>query len=217
MIKKITAGVLAGTLLALHLTGCSPLSVRVQEEVVSSEGAVNYVARLPEQYFISYEVAKENGVVETISKAVDAEGNVYYKDGEEYLFIKDGNNYVLYQWENGEPTEQKDKKYQSGYIDELTEDFDEYVQKSNLNTGGISEYIGEGVVAGRNCNLYSISVKVINFEQKYQFAVDQETYACLEWESEKNISGYEEAGDESFCCVRFDTEQMNLREAFLEN
>ena len=96
MIKKITAGVLAGTLLALHLTGCSPLSVRVQEEVVSSEEAVNYVARLPEQYFISYEVAKENGVVETISKAVDAEGNVYYKDGEENFFRLCHNKWLIF-------------------------------------------------------------------------------------------------------------------------
>lgn len=44
---------------------------------------------------------------------------------------------------------------------------------------------GEDEVAGRKCNVYGIAVKVVNFEQIYRFAVDQDTYICLGWESEK--------------------------------
>lgn len=185
-------------------------------EEISDEKVI-YLAKLPEQYFISYEVAGEDGVVETISKAVDLQGNIYYKNEKEYLFIWDGSNYILYFWEDGKPTEQTDKKYQSVYIEELTKDFDEYVKKANLNTGGISEYAGEGMVCDRHCSLYTITLNVINFEQKYQFAVVQENGVCLEWKSEKNISGHEEPGDGNFCCVRFDTEQFDLRKLFLEN
>lgn len=32
----------------------------------------------------------------------------------------------------------------------------------------------------------------------------------MKWESEKTISGYEEAGGESFICTRFDTEEIEL-------
>lgn len=221
--KKTVITLLITTLFAICLTGCSFISVRVQEggsAVDSGENSnemVLYTAKLPEQYFISYEVTGEDGVVETVSKAMDLQGNIYYKKDGEYLFIRDGNSYVLYQWEDGAPVEQQDKKYQSSYIEELTKEFDEYVKKANLNTGGITEHTGEGMICDRNCNLYTFTLNVINFEQKYQFAVDQETGVCMEWESEKNISGYVEHGDGGFRCVRFDTEQEDLRKDFLEN
>lgn len=199
--KKTIITLLISILFVINLSGCSFVPVRVQEGGSAADleenfnGMILYTAKLPEQYFISYETIGKDGVVETISKAVDLEGNIYYKKDEEYLFIRDGNNFLLYQWEDGVPVEQPDKKYQFSYIEELTKEFDEYVKKANLNTGGISEYTGEGMICDRNCNLYRITLNVINFEQKYQFAVDQETAVCMEWESEKNISGYEEHGD----------------------
>lgn len=192
----------------------------VQQDTEETQNNTVYticVAKLPEQYFITYEIACEDGTIETISKARDQAGNIYYKADEEYLFIKDGSNYILYQPETGAFVPVEDKKYQSGFIDSLTKDFDEYVEKANVNADGAGHYAGESTVAGRTCSIYEISVTVVNFEQKYQFAIDQETYVCLEWNSEKNISGYETAGEGNFACTRFDTEGIDLESDFLQN
>lgn len=113
--KKGMITFVVSVLFAVCLSGCGLVPVRVQEggsaagtEEISDEKVI-YLAKLPEQYFISYEVAGEDGVVETISKAVDLQGNIYYKNEKEYLFIWDGSNYILYFWEDGKPTEQTEK------------------------------------------------------------------------------------------------------------
>lgn len=38
----------------------------------------------------------------------------------------------------------------------------------------------------------------------------------MDWQSEKNISGYKESGNDSFTCNRFDTEQIDLEKEFLD-
>lgn len=53
-----------------------------------------YIAKLPKQYFITYEVSDENGTVKVISKAADTDGNIYYKADEEYLFLREGENFI---------------------------------------------------------------------------------------------------------------------------
>jgi len=233
--KKIVMGILTGLLLTGMLTGCSLIPVKIQEGSVEesfsdmevsgkesgtgysqdAEGTVLYIAKLPEQYFITYEASDKDGVVTTVSKAVDADGNIYYKADEEYLFLREGENFILYQREGEAFIKQEDKKYQTVYVENLTERFENYVKKANLNTGGITKLIGEEEVAGCKCNIYEIVVKVFNFEQRYQFAVDQQNYICLSWKSIKNISGYDEMGDESFLCTRFDTEEIDLKKEFL--
>lgn len=233
--KKIVMGILTGLLLTGMLTGCSLTPVKIQEGSAEesfsdmnvsgkesgtghsqdAEGTVLYVAKLPKQYFITYEVSDKDGVVTTFSKAVDVNGNIYYKADEEYLFMRDGEIFSLYQRDGEQFTQQTDKKYQAGYVENLTKEFEEYVKRANLNTGGIAKFIEEGEVAGRKCNVYEIAVKVVNFEQIYRFAVDQDTYICLNWESEKNISGFEETGEGSFTCTRFETEGVDLEKEFL--
>lgn len=236
--KKTVAGIIVSFLLSGVLVGCGFVPVKIQEGSINenysdtetvekneqeasssqdSEGIVLYVAKLPKQYFITYEVANEDGVIETISKAVDKEGNIYYKADEEYLFLRDGENFILYQREGQKFVEQTDKKYQSSYVENLTGEFEDYVKKANLNTGGITKLVGEEEIVGRQCKVYEITVKIVNFEQNFQFAIDQETCICLSWESVKNISGYEEAGEENFRCIRFDTENINLEEELIGN
>lgn len=185
-----------------------------KETAAEAKENVLYVAKLPETYFVTYEIANEDGVIETLSKAVDEEGNIYYQAEEEYLFLREGDTFILYQRDGENFVRQTDKKYQKSYVENLTKDFETCVNRANLNTGGIAEQLGEETIAGRQCMVYEIRVKVINFEQKYRFMIDQNTYACLKWESEKNISGYEEAGADSFTCVRFDTTGIDLEEKF---
>lgn len=210
----------------LFLTGCSPVTVEVQGEndmtgvsasKIETEEVklVYHTVKLPSQYFITYEVSGEDGIVRAVSKAVDADGNIYYKAEQEYLFMLEGQNYVLYQPEHGAFVRQGTDKYQPDYVKETTKGFDEYVEKSRINLKNIPT--GQVSVAGRSCDIYSISIKFVNFEQRYQYAIDQETFACLEVKSEENISGFEKAGSGSFTCVRFDTDKIDLQKELLEN
>lgn len=107
----------------------------------------------------------------------NSNGNIYYKADDEYLFMRDGEIFILYQRDGERFTQQTDKKHQAGYVENLTKEFEEYVRKANLNTGGIAKFIEEDEVAGHKCNVYEIAVKVVNFEQIYRFAVDQDTSA----------------------------------------
>ena len=170
---------------------------------------------LPDTYFISYEVSDSAGVVRTISRARDAEGNIYYRTGEaELLFLMENGSYVRYDRADGGFVRQDGEKYRLSYVEELTKDFDEYLDKASLMTGGVSTLAGEEEIAGQTCDVYSVTVQFANFEQTFRYSVDQETGVCMRQESDKNISGVELDGAEGFSCVRFDTEQIDLRKEF---
>ena len=63
---------------------------------VGTGNAYNPVS-LPEQYSITYEIESAEGIVRTVQKTKDADGNVYFRsDEEELLFLIDGDNYTLY-------------------------------------------------------------------------------------------------------------------------
>lgn len=98
------------------------------------------------------------------------------------------------------------------YVEELTKGFDEYLDKASLTVDGVFERTGEEEIAGRMCDIYSVTVQFVNFEQTFYYSVDRETGVCMKLVSDKNISGTELGGEEGFTCVRFDTEQVNLRE-----
>ena len=58
---------------------------------------------LPDTYFISYEVSDSAGVVRTVSRARDAEGNIYYQTEDlELLFLMENGSYVRYDRADGE-------------------------------------------------------------------------------------------------------------------
>ena len=216
--RKIIVGILSGGLLMCLLTGCIPVKVQVggsPEIETEANQIVYHTVTLPSQYFITYEVSGKDGIVRTISKAVDADGNIYYEADQEYLFLLKGKNYILYQPENGTFTRQGADKYQPDYVKKLTKDFVDYLEKARLTLDQTPT--GQVTVVGRNCDVYAISIKFANYEQRYQYAIDQETYACLEVMSEKNISGFEKEGDDGFTCVRFDTKQIDLPKEFLED
>lgn len=173
---------------------------------------------LPDTYFISYEVSDSAGVVRTVSRARDAEGNIYYQTEDlELLFLMENGSYVRYDRADGGFVRQDGEKYRLSYVEELTKDFDEYLDKAALTADGVSTLAGEEKIAGRTCDVYSVTVQFANFEQTFRYSVDQETGVCLRLESDKNISGVELDGAEGFSCVRFDTEQIDLRKEFTTN
>ena len=157
-------------------------------------------------------------MVRTISRARDVEGNIYYQtENMELLFLMENGNYVRYNKVDGEFVRQDGEKYRLSYVEELTKDFDEYLDKAALTADGVSTLAGEEKIAGRTCDVYSVTVQFVNFEQTFRYSIDQETGVCLRLESEKNISGVEIDGEEGFSCERFDTEEIDLRKEFTTN
>lgn len=227
MKRKFTI-LFSGILITSVLAGCnSPFSKSEQNlntettsdfninENSPENKAVFCVPKLPRQYFITYEITDEKGIISTISKAVDSEGNIYYKNTEEYLFINNGNDYILYKPVNGKFEPCANEKYGLNYIDELTKEFNTYTDKLNFLNMSAIKYIGESVISDRPCDIYSVSVGFINFKQQYTYAIDKETFACLSCESKKDISGSKLSGGENFLCVRFNTNNINLINEFL--
>lgn len=216
---------LAGLLFSVALMGCSASAVQNQTAV--DEAGKDQTAsavlfwrevELPVSYFISYEVSDSSGVVRTISRARDVEGNIYYQtENMELLFLMENGNYVRYNKVDGKFVRQDGEKYRLSYVEELTKDFDEYLDKAALTADGVSTLAGEEKIAGRTCDVYSVTVQFVNFEQTFRYSIDQETGVCLRLESEKNISGVEIDGEEGFSCERFDTEEIDLRKEFTTN
>lgn len=228
----IFPAVLAGVLL-ISFAGCSApqaggstASNSTQSEVTGSStetgtDSIYSSIRLPEQYSITYEIETTEGIIHTVQKTKDADGNIYFRSSEdELLFLADGNNYTLYQPdENGDfSADDKDALYNTTYVDTVTEKFMEYAEKSQKQFTPGLESTGEQVVSGRECAVYKIETGAGNFSVTYQFYVDQETGICLGWEEGKEISGHElEADGEVFRCTEFLTENIPSLTLLLED
>ena len=208
--------VLAGVLL-ISFAGCSAVpegnpdtNTSSQAADVSASGgpesALNVVT-IPEQYSITYEVESAEGVVYTVQKIKDADGNIYFRSSEEeLLFLANGNNYILYQPDGSGNFSADDQNvlYNSTYVETATGKFMEYAEKSQKQFIPGMESTGDQIVSGRECAVYTVETGVANFSVVYQLYVDQETGICLGWEEEKAISGHElEADGEVFRCTEF--------------
>lgn len=224
--KRILAGVILAAL-AVSTGGCGPTiyvktnersqeSQTVPESVVSETVNENVgeikPARLPEEFYLIYEVETDEGTIETYSLAKDLDGNIYYKDPDkEGLFVKEGSAYLLYQKdEMGQMSVSEQRKYQESYVEDYTENIMEYVDQGNIAVSGNALYEGTCEVAGRNCNEYSITLDIGNFTQEFAFASDNATGVCLKWENNKNISGFDVSEGGSFYCTRYETSGISL-------
>lgn len=230
MRNLIFPAALAGAML-ISFAGCSVTPARNAETNVSSEATnmstsevpenIPKTAMMPEQYSITYEIESAEGVIHTIQKAKDADGNIYFHSSEEeMLFLADGNNYILYQPdENGNfSTRDPDTLYNATYVENVTEKFMEYAEKSEDRFVPGMESAGEQTVSGRECAVYTVETGVANFSVTYQLYVDKETGICLGWEEGKAVSGYDlEADDEVFRCTEFLTENIPSLTSLLEN
>lgn len=173
---------------------------------------VNNSVIYPEQYSITYEIEEASGVVRTITKTVDADGNVYFVSGEnEKLYIKDGENYELY--ERGDDgvfsVINEQTAYNQMYVDSDTAEFISYAEQSKKQFIPGMESIGEEEILGRTCLVYGVVLGNDNTGISYSFYVDKETGICLGFDSDKSAVGFELGTDgEVFVCTEFVTEDV---------
>lgn len=219
----IFSAVLAGVLL-ISFAGCSALqtggstaSNSTPSEVTGSStkngmDSVYNLIRLPEQYSITYEIETTEGIIHTVQKTKDADGNIYFRSSEdELLFLADGNDYILYQPDGrgSFSADNRDTLYNTDYVESATEKFMEYAEKSRKQFIPGMETTEEQIVSGRECAVYTVKTGAVNFSVTYQLYVDKETGICLGWEEEKAIGGYKlEADGEVFRCTEFLTEYI---------
>lgn len=166
---------------------------------------------LPAEYLISYEIL-ENGVIRTITKGQDKNGNIYYCSGSEecYYALEEG-RYRLYKPdENGIFAADTSALYTAEHIDTTTSEFNEYLEQSNMQYNGVASLTGTEEIAGRTCDVYQFEVTVINFSNHYKLAIDQETGACMLWQQITDVSGHVTSQSGSFQCVQFTTKNVEL-------
>ena len=179
-------------------TGCSG-QIPTKSEIDSS---VTY----PEEYLISYQVETETGVITTLTKGIDASGNIYYKDADdETLYALHDGKYTKYsRASDGAILADESQLFTVDYVKTATSAFAEYAGKSTMSFSGSAKSNGTGSVAGRNTNSYLISVSFANFTQEYRFEQDDVTGICLQWVSSKAVGSHdvsETTGD--FICTEY--------------
>lgn len=199
------AAIAALSALVLSMTGCrsGTLDTRRLMEDVS----------MPDEYLITYEIETAEGEFQTVTKGVDADGNIYYRSQEEEaLFVKNGGKYAGYELSGGASGDETSTgEYNIDYVDNATARFTELVENSKSKYSGGAERIGETTVAGAVCDEYEISVTVANFTQKYNFAVSKDYDICLSWNDATSVGGYDASdGNENFVCTEFIVENAKL-------
>lgn len=162
---------------------------------------------MPETYFITYSQEKEKGIMTQVSMGKDEQGNVFFRSGDKKrIFIKEQGGYRSYFVEkNGIFALEKDAIYSEGHVKEATKEFFDCVNKSIMQRIGHVEYQKSALIAGRECEIYDVKVKVAVFSQSFLCAVDNETGICLRWKQETDLNGFVLSPGGNFECIEFST------------
>lgn len=208
--KKILTGFIRGILMLTMLLGLSACGNNIFDNNIADE--INTSVTIPNQYSISYKIEDATGVVRTMTKTVDADGNVYFSyDKIEQLFIKEGELYQLYQKDSNGEYKATDTQaaYNQTFVDSETSDFLEFAQQSKKQFIPGIKSNGEQDVVGRTCYVYSVALGSEKNGISYSFYVDKETGICLGFESGKTAAGVDLGIDgEIFTCTEFATEDV---------
>ena len=184
---------------ALSLCSCNTLS--------ELQNAVRY----PDAYTLSYEVTDSEGTVTTVTKTVDADGNVYYKDAaKEAVYILDGSSYVAYQ-KNAEGVFERltDSKLSKKAVEAETAGIDTYVQESKMQFMPTAKQESDAEMLGRTVHVYKLGVGSESTGSYHYYYVDKETGICLGIEVKNAALGQQLSDDgESLICVVFETENV---------
>lgn len=216
--KKLAAIGLALTMTSAAMSSCAegdlPASVSAaQTQSMVTERKVSMSVAYPEEYFISYEAVSKTGVIYTVSKGVDAVGNIYMKDmGEEVLYILEGSGYIRYVFDkNGIPVRDGQNKYTGKSVEKMTDHFELFSKHLRTPFMTTADHVADTTLLGRDVAEYEVGITFINFTQKYSFTQDLETGICLSWNSSTAVGNHITSAEEgNFTCVAFETENVML-------
>ena len=197
--KKIVSLIITLTIMAMALASCGI--------VKKVETAVTY----PNTYSITYEITTLEGLIHTITKTVDANGNIYFKSiNDEKLFINNNGSYTLYTKNtSGEFAVVDGAKYTREAVEKELALFDSYAKKTTDKFIPTARRTGEATVAGRTADTYQIGVNLLAASFYHVYYVDQTTGICLGVDVVNKTFGNEtKDNEETFACVAFVTENI---------
>ncbi len=197
--KKIVSLIITLALTAMALASCG-----IIEKV---EKAVTY----PDTYSITYEITTTEGLIHTITKTVDATGNIYFKSiNDEKLFINNNGSYTLYKKNtNGEFAAVEGAKYTAEAVEKELALFDSYAKQTTDKFIPTARHTGEATVAGKTADTYKIGVNLLAVSFYHVYYVDQATGICLGVDVVNKTFGNEtKDNEETFVCVEFVTENI---------
>ncbi|MBY9079346.1 hypothetical protein KIH86_18845 [Paenibacillus sp. HN-1] len=168
--------------------------------------------QLPDEYLITYEAETDDGRLVEVSRGQDSEGTIYFRSGsEQMLFVPDGEGYLQFKADqDGNFIESDTNHYTKKFVNEATNDFMEYANRSAAAESGQAKFIGEKDILGRKTHVYEMTMKMPLFSQTYTFAIDTETGVCLEWQSAGKITDQEPSTKGSFESTAFKLQNVKL-------
>ena len=199
--KKIILVVLtvAIALALLSFTSCGIIN--------KVENAVVY----PDTYSITYEIATSEGLVHTITKTVDANGNIYFKSiDEEKLYINNNGTYTLYEKNDlGIFATVEGARYTREAVEKDIALFEKYSKQSTNKFIPTARKSDTTTVAGRNADVYKIGVNLLAVSFHHYYLIDSETGICLGVSVNNKVFGKDsKANEETFVCVEFITNNI---------
>ena len=197
--KKILSLIITLALTTMALASCGMID--------KVENVVTY----PETYSITYEITTPEGLIHTMTKTVDQNGNVYFKTtGEEQLFLNDNGSYTLYEKNtDGVFAEVEGAKYTREAVENEVALFDQYAKQTTNKFIPTARRAGESTVAGRGADTYKLGVNLLAVSFHHLYHVDSETGICLGVDVVNKTFGNETAdNEETFVCVEFITENI---------
>ncbi len=184
---------------ALLLTSCDIIS--------DLTDAVKY----PDSYTLTYEVTSAEGIITTISKTVDKNGNVYYKNAEtEVVYIKDGSGFIKYEKSgDGIFAKTSDSKITKKVMEEETAEICSYAEESKMKLMPSVKQESDTQMLGRECEVYKLGVGTENNSSYTYYYVDKETGICLGKQTKNTALGTDVSSDgDSFVCTEFSVDDI---------
>ncbi len=198
--KKLTTVLICIVLVisALALSSCNIIS------------DLNNAVKYPDSYLLSYEITSDDGIVSTVTKAVDEDGNVYYMDTDkESIYILDGSSYIRYEKKNGEFVKTSGAKLTKTAMENETKAINTYAEKSKDSFMPTAKQESDTEMLGRSCKVYKLGVGNENTGSYTYYYVDSETGICLGTEVKNTALGNNVAyNGKSFICTEFYTENV---------
>ena len=199
--KSITKPLICGALIVMGLLLCSC-------GILSN---LNDAVQYPEAYTLSYEVTSENGTVTTITKTVDENGNIYYRNADtEIAYIAEGSSYIKYEKKSdGSYSKMSSNKLTKKAVENETAGIKTYAEESKKQFMPTAKQENDAEMLGRACEVYKLGVGTENNSSYTYYYVDKETGICLGVETHNTALGESVAyNGEGFTCIEFSTENI---------